>query len=339
MGLRELGRDLRFAAGLVGQKPFQALIQVTNRCNMRCSFCDFWPNGVAPREELTLGDYEELEAELSRAGCFLISIEGGEPFVRPDIIEIVRIFGRRHVPVLYTNGWHVDAAAARELFAAGVTNVGVSIDYPDAERHDRKRDLAGTFERACRAVRLLAAAAPKGGKQVHVMTVLMKDNQHDIEALLRLSASLGVGHNMTLLSTKGFRRGGRDPVDRWPDAPVSERLLALWRRYPHMTVFEEYLERMDAFLGGGEMPRCRAGTQSFNVDHVGNVSPCIEKIDRVMGNVRDEPLGEILRRMKDLEEVARCQDCWTLCRGFNQAMGGGGKLQSWRDLATRMRSG
>ncbi len=339
MGLFEIGRDLRFARTLLGKKPFQVLLQVTNRCNMRCSFCDFWPNGVAPREELGLEDFARLEAELAALGSFLISIEGGEPFVRPDIVDIVRIFGRRHLPVLYTNGWHVDDQAARALFAAGVTNVGVSIDYPDAARHDKKRDLEGTFDRACRAVERLRAAAPRGGKQVHVMTVLMKDNQHDIEALLRLSASLGVGHNMTLLSTKGFRRSGAVHVDQWPDPPIARELLRLWERYPHLTVFKEYLERMDPFLEGGEMPRCRAGMQSFNVDHVGNVAPCIEKIDRVMGNVRSEPLARILDRMKDLDEVARCQDCWTLCRGFNQAMGGGGKLQSWKDLATRMRSG
>jgi hypothetical protein len=42
--------------------------------------------------------------------------------------------------------------------------------------------------------------------------------------------------------------------------------------------------------------------------------------------------------MKDLEEVKGCQDCWTLCRGFNQAMGGRGKAAGWRDLMARMRA-
>ena len=338
MGLKEMSRDARFAAGLLARRPFQCLIQVTNRCNMRCSFCDFWPNGVAPREELTLADYRKLAAELARISCFLISVEGGEPFVRPDIIDIVRIFGERHIPVLYTNGWYIDDDAARGLFAAGVSNVGVSIDYPDAERHDRKRGLKGTFDRALRAVERLRRAAPHGGKQVHVMTVLMKDNQRDLEPLLRLSRELGVGHNLTLLSVKGFRRSARDEVDEWPEGPLTEDLLRLWERYPHLTVFRDYLERMDPFLASGPMPRCRAGEQSFNVDHLGNVAPCIEKIDRIIGNVRDEPLARILDRMKGMDEVARCQDCWTLCRGFNQAMGAGGSLGSWRDLATRMRA-
>src|SRR5258708_4335486 len=46
MLLRELNRDLGFAATVVLRRPFQCFLQLTNRCNMRCGFCDFWPNGV-----------------------------------------------------------------------------------------------------------------------------------------------------------------------------------------------------------------------------------------------------------------------------------------------------
>src|SRR5713226_6956487 len=107
MLLQELKRDLGFAATVVLRRPFQCFLQVTNRCNMRCSFCDFWPNGVPPAEELTLDDFSRLEEDLTRLGTFLISIEGGEPMLRPDLIDIVRIFSRRHMPMLYTNGWFI----------------------------------------------------------------------------------------------------------------------------------------------------------------------------------------------------------------------------------------
>jgi len=333
--MNALQKDLRIALGMLRKRPFQCLLQVTNRCNMRCSFCDFWPNGVPSRQELTLQDFERVSRELSEIGSFLVSIEGGEPFVRPDLTDIVRVFAQRHAALLYTNGWYVEPASARELFGAGLSQVGVSIDFPDRARHDAKRGLAGAFDKACRAIELFRDAAPHGGKQVHVMTVLMKDNQDDMEGMLRLSAALGVGQCFTLLSEKGFRRGH---VDAMPTRPLSQELERLWRSYPHMRVFRDYLERMDTFLARGDMPTCHAGRQSFNIDHCGNVAPCIEKIDRSVGNVRDEPLRHILARVRELPEVARCQDCWTLCRGFSQAMGGGGDAKSWVDLATRMRS-
>ncbi len=328
-------KDLRFAWGIVRQRPFQVLIQVTNRCNMQCSFCDFWPNGVAPKLELSLDDYRALEKSLSSLGTFLVSIEGGEPFVRPDIIDIARILSARHVTVLYTNGWYIDAESARALFDAGVTQVGVSIDFPDALRHDRKRGPKGTFERATRALDLLRDAAPHGGKQVHVMSVVMEENQNDFEALLELSRAHGVRHQVTLLSRNGYRR---KPEEAWPLSGLGARLSALRKRYPHFAAFDSYLTHVDTFLSQQNMPRCRAGAQSFNIDHVGNVSPCIEKIDRIQGNVREEPLEAIVARMRDLEEVRGCQSCWTLCRGFNQALGGGGTADGWITLGTRMRS-
>lgn len=328
-------RELQFALGMLRRRPFQCLVQVTNRCNMQCSFCDFWPNGVPSREELALGDFQRIAAELADIGCFLVSIEGGEPLVRPDLVDIVRAFGERHMPLLYTNGWYVDAARSQALFDAGLTQVGVSIDFPDARRHDAKRRWPGAFDRACRAIELFRQAAPHGGKQVHVMSVLMKDNEDELEALLALSAGLKVGHCFTLLSGKGFRRGHGDFM---PTRNLSRDLAAAWRRHPHMRMFRDYLGRIDGYIAGEPMPRCRAGAQSFNIDHVGNVAPCIEKIDRPVGNVRNAPLRDMVGRMQDLPEVRACQDCWTLCRGFGQAMGEGGSLRSWSDLATRMRS-
>jgi AdoMet-dependent heme synthase len=331
----EQTRDLRFAIGVLRRRPFQVLLQVTNRCNMQCSFCDFWPNGVPSREELALGDFKRIAHELAQLGCFLVSIEGGEPFVRPDLVEIVRAFAERHIALLYTNGWYVDAAKAGELFDAGLTQVGVSIDFPEAARHDAKRRWPGAFDKARRALELFRDAAPHGGRQVHVMSVLMRDNQDDIEPLLALSASLGVGHCFTLLSAKGFRRGH---VDGLPTRSLSAELSHAWQRHPHMRVFRDYIDGIDPFLDGGALPQCHAGEQSFNIDHCGNVAPCIEKIDRPVGNLRSEPLRAILARLRDLPEVRTCQDCWTLCRGFGQSMGGGGTLRSWRDLAGRMRS-
>jgi MoaA/NifB/PqqE/SkfB family radical SAM enzyme len=333
-----MAKDARFAAGIALRRPFSVLLQLTNRCNMQCSFCDFWPHPAPKDEELTFEEYERLAGELSALGCFLISIEGGEPFVRRDLVDIVRVLSRDHITALFTNGWYVTADNARALFDAGLVHASVSIDYPDVARHDGKRGLPGTTERAWRAVELLRDAAPRGGKQVHVMTVLMGSNHRDLEPLLRRSAELGVGHQMTLLSVTGFRRG-KAGDDALPPAGVSGELVRLYDRYPHFRFFRSYFERVDAFLAGGPMPTCRAGAQGFNIDHVGNVSPCIERIDRTVGNVREASLTELHRRLQDLrDEVARCQQCWTACRGFQQALSDGSNLRDLRDLGARTRS-
>ena len=101
---------------------------------------------------LTRHDYKRVAADLDQMGCFVISIEGGEPFIRPDLVEIVRALSKKHITLLYTNGWYVTAENAKALFDAGLTHASVSIDYPDAARHDAKRRLSGAFDRAWRAV-------------------------------------------------------------------------------------------------------------------------------------------------------------------------------------------
>ncbi len=348
-------RDARFALGLARRRPFQVLLQITNRCNMTCDFCDFWPNGVPPAQELTVADYQRVARELDGLGTFLVSVEGGEPLVRKDVLEILRAFARRHVVVLYSNGWFVTAELARQIYDAGVAQVGISIDYADAARHDARRGQVGATERAWAAVRHLRQAAPAGGRAVHVMTVLMDDNHADLPRLLAQSAEADVGHWITLVSAAGYRRGAGAAL---PSVPVSAELLRLRARFPHFRVFRDYVAGIDDFLasargdelrtpgrgastvaaGSSTLPTCHAGDQSFNIDHLGGVAPCIEHIDWTAGNVRDEPLAAIVARMKGDPRIAGCQACWTVCRGFSQVLGRGGSPTAWADLATRMRS-
>lgn len=334
--LAVLQKDLRFAAGLLQKKPFDVMLQVTNRCNMQCSFCDFWPNPAPREQELTIAEFRRLSAELKQLGTFVVSIEGGEPLVRKDLPQIVEAFALDHIPALFTNGWFVDGENARALFDAGLVHASVSIDYPDVARHDQKRRLAGTTDRAWRAVDTLRAAAPNGGKQVNVMTVLMESNYRDIEQLFQQTAARDVGHQITLLATGGFRRGKSD--DALPPPGTGQALLALWHKYPHVRFFRDYFKGMDDFLAERPLPSCRAGLQSFNIDHVGNVSACIERIDEVVGNVREASLGELHRRVAGKNaELARCQQCFTACRGIAQALGDGGSLTAWYDMSTRTR--
>src|SRR5215831_469593 len=97
MTLDLLLREIGFSTAILKRKPHHLLVQVTNRCNMTCSFCTFPQNAVAASEELTLDDFRRLASELTGLGRFLISIEGGEPFVRLDLVDIVRELSKDHL--------------------------------------------------------------------------------------------------------------------------------------------------------------------------------------------------------------------------------------------------
>lgn len=323
---RDTVRTARLYHGFLTKRPILCIVQVSNRCNLTCGFCSFWQN-PAPREhELTTEDFDVISSKLAEAGSMIISLEGGEPLLRRDIGSIVRAFARHHHPILFTNGWPVTESLAGELWSAGLTQVGVSIDYPDAARHDARRGRAGTFEAALRALEIFRTTAPQGRRQVCVMTVLMHDNHSEMESLLELSARQGVNHQITLLSASGTGRQRSAP----PGAGAS--LVALKQRHPHFVTFTGYLEAADTYLAGNPRTPCWAGERFLNVDHLGEVAPCIWKLHLSAGNLRRDPWSVIAERLADLREPETCRACYTSCRGFVEEMSGWPRRRSWREL-------
>ena len=335
--MNALVRGGRLVLGMVARRPIHAIVQVSNRCNLTCGFCSFWENPARRSDELTTADFATIGGKLAEAGALVVSIEGGEPLLRPDIVDIVSAFARHHHPILFTNGWRVTPDLARALWDAGLDTCGVSIDYPDAARHDAHRGKPGTLDAARRALDTLRATAPRGARQVFVMTVLMHDNAPAIPDLLALSAAHGVGHQITLISTGG---AGRHTRAQWlPRAGIGAELVRLKQAHPHFLSFTGYLAGIDVYLAhqhGGPTPRtpCWAGERFLNIDHLGDVSPCIEKLHLRAGNLLREPWSIIAARLAALTEPKTCTDCWTSCRGFVEEMSGPPRLRSWREFLT-----
>lgn len=318
-----------FLTCLLPDRVAHANVQITNRCNMRCGFCSFPARAVGPKEELTAAQWRRVAKKLAKEGSLVVSIEGGEPTLRPDLPAIVRAFAEDHHPFVYTNGWLVTDRLAKELYRAGAVNVGVSLDYATPERHDRSRALAGAHERALAALRRLREAAPNGDKQVHVLTILMDDNLDELDELLTLTGSLGVRHMLSLLSTFGIYRSDR--AQRPPAAGVSARVLELKRRHPHLRLFRSWVEGIDPFLEG-RPPPCSAGVRALNLDHQALVSPCIEHAAAKAGDLLREPWPRVKRRLAALSEPRGCTRCWTLCRGTSESMAGSRSLGDARDF-------
>ena len=153
---------------------------------------------------------------------------------------------------------------------------------------------------------LLRDAAPHGGKQVHVMTVLMDDNADDLDAAARAMSRAERRRPLrdAAVDARVPPRARRVDCRAAHDAGAHRRAAGRSTRTSACSATTSTASRRSS--PARPMPACRAGVQSFNVDHVGNVSPCIEKIDRaVRQRARASRCASIHRRMREADAGAR----------------------------------
>jgi GTP 3',8-cyclase len=112
-------------------------LSVEDACNFRCRYC--LPHGYHkedPESPLSRDEIRRLIAAFAGLGFWKVRLTGGEPTVRPDIVDLVRDAaatpGVRRV-ALSTNGWRL-AELAPELAAAGLAAVNISADTLDRAR-------------------------------------------------------------------------------------------------------------------------------------------------------------------------------------------------------------
>lgn len=160
-------------------------LSVTDRCDLRCSYCI--PQGFhdfeTPEHWLTFDEIERVVAVFARLGVARIRLTGGEPLTRPHIAVLAqRLCGLPGVRdlSLSTNATLLSRYAA-ELRTAGVSRLNVSLDSLDAPR------LACITGRDCLAQILdgLTAAKQAGFSPIKInMVVLGGENEHEIENMV-----------------------------------------------------------------------------------------------------------------------------------------------------------
>ena len=135
-----------------GRKFPYIRMSITDVCNFKCGYC--LPNGYQVdkndnRKFLHLNEIKRLAKCFSELGVCKIRITGGEPTVRKDFFEIIKVLkfesGIKKV-VITTNGYHLDQKA-KQLVNSGLNGINISIDSLDRETfknitsHDRLPEI------------------------------------------------------------------------------------------------------------------------------------------------------------------------------------------------------
>jgi radical SAM protein with 4Fe4S-binding SPASM domain len=162
---------------------------VTRECNLKCGHC--YINAVDKKleNELTAEEGKRVIDQICEVSHPLLILSGGEPLLRQDIYDLIEYGSKKGLKMgLGSNGSLIDDTVAKKLKNAGITTVSISLDSHIAAQHDDFRGVAGSWEKAINAIKVLCA----NNILVQVNTTLTHDNYDQIDDIMNLSENLGV---------------------------------------------------------------------------------------------------------------------------------------------------
>ena len=204
-------------------------VSVTDRCNLRCTYCMSEEMRFLPKADLLgLEEIERLCTAFVRRGIRNLRLTGGEPLMRRGIMELVGKLGR-HLEegalaelTLTTNGVRL-REYAKGLADAGVRRINVSLDSLDR----------ATFARIARSDSLYQvldgiSAAQDAGLKVKINTVALKrDNRADLPRLVQWAHDGGM--DITLIETMPLGAVDEDRTDQFLSlADVRQDMESYW---------------------------------------------------------------------------------------------------------------
>ena len=225
------GRE-KVAAPLIdrfGRRITYLRLSVTDRCDLRCSYCMVESPNFEPRASLlSLEELEQVALAFIERGVTKVRLTGGEPLVRRNLMRLVEGLSKKldggglEELTLTTNATQL-AQHAAALKSFGVRRINVSLDTLDPVR----------FARITRRNALSMAlegidAALGAGLDVKINTVALKDgNLDEIPALMEWAHSKGM--DLTLIEVMPLGDVGEDRIDQY--APLSDVRRALEERF------------------------------------------------------------------------------------------------------------
>lgn len=312
-------RPVTFSADTLHRPLRDLRISVTDRCNLRCSYC--MPREVfgkdfvfLPRAELL--SFEEIQRVAGlfvQRGLHKIRLSGGEPLMRHSIEHLVEMLAKLRGPdgqpidlAMTTNGVLL-SRKARALRDAGLSRLTVSLDGLSQETFHRMSDSDVAVTSVLDGI---AAAQAAGFAPIKVNTVVKRGvNEHEIIPLVDYFRQSGVILRFIEFMDVGTTNGWRmDDV-----VPAQEILATINRRYPIRPVDSNYrgevAKRWMFADGGGEIGVIASVTQAFchecsriRLSTDGKLFTClfategVDIRDPLRHQASDEALGDLIEQ-------------------------------------------
>ncbi len=316
--------------------PRSVDLSITNRCNLRCTYCSHFTGAGDVSQDLPKEEWLQFFEEMNRCAVMNVTLQGGEPFCRKDLQELVEgiVLNQMRFDILSNGTLITDEMVAFLASTGRCDGVQVSIDGSVPTTHDACRG-EGNFLKAMQGIKSLQ----KHNVPVSVRVTIHKQNVWDLENVSKLLLEeVGLSSFSTnAASYMGLFRKNTDQVQ----LNVEERslamdtLLKLDRKYNGrisasagpLAEGKDWLEmekacqqESETIPGRGHLSGCNGPMNTLAVRADGVMVPCSQMSQLQLGRINSNDLREVwqehpeLKRLRErhkisLHEFEFCQEC------------------------------
>jgi MoaA/NifB/PqqE/SkfB family radical SAM enzyme len=236
--------------------------------------CTFWHS---PHKDPSLETVKHWIKELVNFGVKYISIGGGEPFIRKDLVDIVKeIKSYGVVSSVTTSGCLVG-----DVPFPPVDRCEISIDGANPETHDKIRGVKGSWDKAVAAVKI----AKQHCRVSQLNFVLQPDNYREVVDFCRLAKKLGVVVGLIPVSLKLAAQASISDDLHEFDIPLLKRLLQEAFAVGNVLNNQEFFKTFLSKIENGEASQpCMSPFHCVLIFANGDVYPC-GNFDIPVGNL------------------------------------------------------
>ena len=306
---------------------YSCVWEITLACCFSCNYCGS-KAGKARKNELTTEECLSVAHQLAEIGCRRVSLIGGEVFMRPDWLQIVKALTDRKIKVtVITNGYLFSDKLLADIKSANIESFAISLDGPQ-NIHDAFRQT-GSFQRAMDTIDILT----QNYIPVSVISTLHSKNYKYLDEMYELLKTKKI-FAWQIQACSPMGNAAEETFQTEIDFRYVIDFVGQHIHNPYFAVGAAdnigYYTEKEGSLRGNTSGKavflgCGAGLDNIGIDSEGNVRGCEAMYDEsfIEGNLRNRSLYDIWndpgafsynRQFTPEKLSGKCKDCEYGCK-------------------------
>ena len=288
----------------------EGILVATYRCNARCHMCNTWQYPTTSEQEMDPKYYERFP------NLEFLNITGGEPFLREELHDIVRIVKPKCKRIcISTNGYFTERVVALAKKFNGEIGIRISLEGLPAA-NDELRGMKDGFDHG---LRTLLQLKRMGMKDIGFGITVSDRNAKDLIELYELAKGLNLEFASAIVHNAYYFHKLDNEITKKDEVSEAFRELIreLFKTKRPKNWFRAYFNHgiINYVNGGKRLVPCHMGEDLFLCEPWGDIKAC-NVLDESMGNLKEADFRTIWtsERAKEVRKMARnCgKECWMI---------------------------